>query len=561
MQYDGESGSVAELGSRRTSLDVINASLEIKDGQGRRVVRLEKAIFTIGRRKESDLCVSGANVSRDHAEIQCKDDRFVLRDRTSRFGTFVNGQPVTEHVLSHGDKIRLGQVGSDGADAVFLIKTDEAETGEAVAASAPVDHLRQVAALLEGLQSLSSGHVLDDVLALVLDAAIEMTGAERGFIMLANAEGRLEFTRARGTGRVTLSGKTFNTSHVIPEQVFSTGRTEIVSDLLDSGQAGNHFGTIALGIRHVLCSPLRLVQYVHEQGTAPIAKRIGVLYLDSRIKGSLLSPTTRAAIETLAREAAVAIENARLYREALEKARLDQELTVAAEIQRNLLPAGGHVGSTFEIIGKSLPCRAIGGDFFDHLELPSGRFAFALGDVAGKGPPAALVTAALQALFTAHAGVEEEPGLTLARINRALVRRAVQNRFATMAYGLLSNDGRLTYSNAGHNPPMLFHRGGVRRLEQGGLVLGMFPEADYPEETVHMEPGDVLLIFSDGVSEAIDTAGEEFGDDRIIACLQQHLHLAPSAILEKLLGAVAKFSAGTEQRDDITALVLRYTGA
>ncbi|HVH27519.1 MAG TPA: GAF domain-containing SpoIIE family protein phosphatase, partial [Vicinamibacterales bacterium] len=444
------------------------------------------------------------------------------------------------------------------ADAVFLIQTDE--TAAPVATSAPVEHLRQVAALLEGLQALSSGHVLDDVLALVLDAAIDVTGAERAFIMLADAKGRLEFTRARGAGRVTLSGKTFNTSQQIPERVFSTGRTEIVSDLLDGGQAGNHFGTIALGIRHVLCSPLRLVQYVQEAGTAPTAKRIGVLYLDSRIKGSLLSPTTKAGIEALANEAAVAIENARLYREALEKAKLDQEMTVAAEIQRNLLPAGGHVGATFEIVGKSLPCRAIGGDFFDHLELPSGRFAFALGDVAGKGPPAALVTAALQALFTAYAGTEEEPGVTLARINRALVRRAVQNRFATMTYGLLSNDGRLIYSNGGHNPPMLFSRGGVTRLEQGGLILGMFPEATYEEETLQLQPGDVLLIFSDGVSEAIDVAGEEFGDERIIACLQAHRHLEPAAILEKLLGTVAEFSAGTVQRDDITALVLRYTG-
>jgi sigma-B regulation protein RsbU (phosphoserine phosphatase) len=149
----------------------------------------------------------------------------------------------------------------------------------------------------------------------------------------------------------------------------------------------------------------------------------------------------------------------------------------------------------------------------------------------------------------------------MARINRALVRRAVQNRFATMAYGLLSNDGRLIYSNAGHNPPMLFSHGGVRRLEQGGLVLGMFPEAAYDEETLQLEPGDVLLIFSDGVSEAINVAEEEFGDDRIIACVQAHLHLEPLAILDKLLGAVAEFSVGTVQRDDITALVLRYTGA
>jgi serine phosphatase RsbU (regulator of sigma subunit) len=536
---------------------VVHASLEVNDGHGKRTVRVEKAVFTIGRRSGSDLTISGAHVSRDHAEILRTDDRFVLRDRTSRFGTFVNGEPVTEHVLRHGDQIRLGHV-AEAADAVFLSDADEA-TGP-VPTGSTVDHLRQVAALLEGLQALSSGHVLDDVLALVLDAAVEMTGAERGFIMLANAEGRLEFRRARGAGRFTLSGRTFSTSNLIPERVFATGQTEIVSDLLDGGQAGNHLGTIALGIRHVLCAPLRLVQYVQEAGTAPAAKRIGVLYLDSREKGSLLSPTTRAGIETLATEAAVAIENARLYREALEKARLDQELTVAAEIQRNLLPDGRHVGASFEIVGRSLPCRAIGGDFFDYLELTSGRFAFALGDVAGKGPPAALVTAALQALFAAHAAADDGPGVTLARINRALVRRAVQNRFATMSYAVLSNDGGLTYSNAGHNPPMLFSRGGVRRLESGGMVLGLFADVAFEEETLQLEPGDVLLIFSDGVSEAVDVAGEEFGDGRIVATVGASRHLEPQAILDALLAAVSDFSAGTEQRDDVTALVLRYGG-
>ena len=142
-----------------------------------------------------------------------------------------------------------------------------------------------MAALLEGLRALGSGHVLDDVLALVLDAAIEVTNAERAFIMLADADGTLHFTLARARGQVTLSGKTFDTSLKIPERVFATGETRIVSDLLDGHQADAHVGTVALGIRHVLCAPLRLVRYLHAPGAAPEQKRIGVLYLDSRAKG------------------------------------------------------------------------------------------------------------------------------------------------------------------------------------------------------------------------------------------------------------------------------------
>jgi len=198
---------------------------------------------------------------------------------------------------------------------------------------------------------------------------------------------------------------------------------------------------------------------------------------------------------------------------------------------------------------------------FGGITLPSGDFGFALGDVAGKGPPAALLTAALQGMFMAHAASEGGPAATLARVNQALMRRAVQNRFVTMVYGIVSRDGQLTYCNAGHNPPMLFTRGTVRRLEEGGMVLGLFGHAQFAQATLPLERGDVLVVFSDGVSEAIDAAGEEFGDDRIMSCIGAHLNLEPATLLEHLLAAVRQFSAGTIQRDDVTALVLRYTGA
>src|SRR6185312_6618906 len=179
-----------------------------------------------------------------------------------------------------------------------------------------------MAALLEGLRALGSGRVLDEVLALVLDSEIEVTGAERGFIMLAH-RGRLEFKLARARGKVTLSGRTFETSQKIPEQVFATGQQTIVEDLLDGDLAQLHTGTVALGIRHVLCTPLRLVRYVEREEQRGADEIIGVLYLDSRERGALRSASSVAALDTLSTEAAVAIENARLYREALERAKLE----------------------------------------------------------------------------------------------------------------------------------------------------------------------------------------------------------------------------------------------
>ncbi len=205
-------------------------------------------------------------------------------------------------------------------------------------AVAAASELRQVTALLEGLRALGSGRVLDEVLALVLDSAIEVAGAERGFIMLANHDQALEFKLARARGKVTLSGRTFETSRKIPETVFATGRETIVDDLLDGDLAPLHTGTVALGIRHVLCTPLRLVRYVERADQKIDEEIIGVLYLDSRERGALQSAAARAALETLSAEAALAIENARLYREALDKAKFEQELKVAAAIQQALLP-------------------------------------------------------------------------------------------------------------------------------------------------------------------------------------------------------------------------------
>jgi serine phosphatase RsbU (regulator of sigma subunit) len=417
---------------------------------------------------------------------------------------------------------------------------------------------RPLTTLLDRLRGLGSARVLDEVLLLVMDSAIDATGAERGFIMLANPKGELEFKIARARGKVTLSGQSFATSQKVPQEVFATGRALIVADLLDGDIAGQHIGTVALGIRHVLCTPLRVVRYLEQSEAAADQRPIGVLYLDSREKGQLMSSAAHSALETVAGEAASAIESARLYREATEKARLERELQVAAEIQRALLPDALLTGSHFEVAAASIPCRAIGGDFFDYFNLPDDHFGFALGDVAGKGPPAALLTAMIQGAFAAQVSSAGSPAALMALVNRTLIRRAIQSRFATVIYGTLSPDGRLTYSNAGHNPPVMMTRNGVRRLETGGLILGLFPQASYEEETIQLASGDTLVIFSDGVTEALNAAGDEFGEERLLESLEACRSLPPEAVLDRILTAVRTFAASAAQNDDVTALVLRY---
>src|SRR3954468_5813772 len=533
-----------------------DARLEVTDALGRRIVPIGKDAFGIGRRETNDLRLAGSEVSRDHAEIVAVDGGFLVRDKQSRYGTYVNDEQVTERGLTHGDRIRLGRSG--GAELVFLL-ADTAPAQDKATTTA-IGDLRQIAALLEGLRALGSGRVLDDVLALVLDSAIEVTGAERGFIMLATAANELEFKLARGRRQLPLSGTSFATSRKIPEEVFRTGEPKILADLLDGDLANVHMGTVALGIRNVQCVPLKLVRYVDRQDDAVSGeRRIGVLYLDSREKGTFLSGSTRGALETLATEAAVAIENARLYRETMEKAKMEQEMKIAAEIQQALLPKAGHSGAFFRTAASSLPCRSIGGDFYDYVDLPGGAFGFALGDVAGKGPPAALLSAMMQCIFAAQAAASDTPSQTIARVNLALYKRGIESRFVTLMYGTLDPDGRLTYCNAGHNPPLVVGSGGVRRLEVGGPIVGLFEGATFQEETVILAPGDTLLVFSDGVSEAMSVDGEEYGEARILETAYKHPGASPNEVLQAMFSDVRAFTKGAAQSDDITALVLRYS--
>jgi sigma-B regulation protein RsbU (phosphoserine phosphatase) len=235
-------------------------------------------------------------------------------------------------------------------------------------------------------------------------------------------------------------------------------------------------------------------------------------------------------------------------------------LKIAAGIQQALLPGSRYTGAGFEVAATSVPCRAIGGDFFDYFQLPRGGFAFVLGDVAGKGPPAALLASLLQGIFTANAFRDGTPAGLLSQANEALVRRAIDARFATAVYAVLDRRGRLTYCNAGHNPPFLVGKSGVRRLECGGMVVGAFERAIFDEDTQQLEPGDVLVAYSDGLTEARDAGGDEFGEERLLSCVKANSDLSPTDLMECLLSTVHQFSAGTAQSDDLTMLVLRYTG-
>ncbi len=537
------------------------ARLEISDPAGRtRALSLGDDRLTIGRSHGNTLVLDGPQISRHHAEIVKTGDRFVLRDLGSRAGIFVNDETVSEHVLGHGDQIRIGRHGN----LRFLVGESAAESTRVT--SSAIGDLRQTATLLEGLRALGTATVLDQVLAMVIDYAITLSGAERGFIMLVAPSGTLEFTGGRGRQQTPLPGRTFETSQKIPRQVFATGEPLLVADLRDDLYADAHAGTVQLGIRTVYCVPLRLVRYLDGAAEQPVSQgeqkavhRIGVLYLDSRETGGLSSQQTQQGLETLAAEAAVAIENARLYRQSQEKSRLDREMLHAYEFQQALLPAAPVASDRFAASAEMVPCLSIGGDFYDYVDL-DGSLGFVVGDVSGKGAAAGLLGARVQEIF-AHRAPGNDPRSAVAAINQALVRKQLSSRFVTLFYGVLSPTGELTYCNAGHNAPFVVGPRGVQRLSTGGLIVGLFAEAEYEQGVLPLHTDDILVTFSDGVSEALNVDGEEFGDDGILACLTDAPpDLGPDELVARVIAAVREFTVGEPQNDDITVLVVRFLG-
>ncbi len=509
--------------------------LDIIESTGHRTASVTGAEpFVIGRSAECQLQLNDAQVSRRHCELRRANGGWSVRDCGSRFGTFLNEERIEDAPLTPGDRLRLGQT------EIRVSDQPASQTG-----SAAFD-FRQMSALLASLRALGSTHVLDEVLAIVIDSALDVTGAERGFILLADADGTLELTLARQRGGRSVPNA--QTSHRIPDQVFATGEDAVVADLQDDEHAVAHMGTIALGIRHVVCTPLTVADY----GEAGTVRRIGVLYLDGRDRGHLQQLATLRAI---AAQAAVVIENARLYRQVLEREKTAQELRLAARIQQALLPPPHYDGAMVELAAKSTPCLDVGGDFFDY-GAREGHVSFVLGDVAGKGTSAALLTAVIQGLFAAEADSRDTPDTVLTRVNRSLCRRAIEARFVTAFYGQVEAGG-LRYCNAGHNAPFLFTRAGVQRLDTGGLIMGLFESASYASATVPVAAGDVLVVFSDGVTEAVNPAGDEWGDVRLAECLEAVRTQPVSEILTSVERAVRRFCGAEPTRDDVTVMVVR----
>ena len=540
----------------------------IEPGGSRREVDLAPTPFKIGRQAGNELALRDSRISRQQAQIVTDNGKFVLEDMGSRHGTFVNGQRVIKHELHANDSIDFGVPESFQ---IIFMSSDESlgELLQRVESSAPasssgVGHgLHHLGVLLEVARALHSSMSLEDVLASVLDAALQVTRTQRGVLLLMQ-DGELQPSVVRSSDNRTLTAKDVEISQSVLRQVATSRRELIVSDTGVDERIRDQASVVRLELHTIVAIPLEKLPVMGSLDTTisgKPAELLGVLYLDSHSPSTAFSDLDREVLRSLAQEAASVVENARLFALARARERLDHEMKIAQEIQRRLLPKALPQSDILTIAGTTIACEMVGGDYFDVLELEGNRYGLVVADIAGKGIPAALMASMLQGTFSATAGADLSMKVLARRVNKYMVDHSLDDRYATLFYGVLGQDGSLEYLNAGHVPGMVFTPGGeVRYLPSENFPLGMFDFAEYHSCNDKMSAGDFLVLYSDGISEAQNPRGELFGEQGLRKLLEMFKGKTLEELLEAIEAGVREFTGGAPQSDDMTLLLVHYRG-
>jgi phosphoserine phosphatase RsbU/P len=534
----------------------------------RREVQVMRSPFQIGRLAECDLSLRENRISRNHAQILLEDRKYYIEDRDSRHGLLVNGRKIKRVELKPADRIDFGIedsyyliVGKErGYAAPLMRKVAEMRQGTA--------NLGRLSAVLEVARALESSNSIDDVLAAAVDAGLAVTGAERGFLMLRNDTGDLEVRVARDRNGRTLEAAELR----VPRGIIQTAllrRRDLLTMSIDpkmgEGPAETGETVLALELRSVVCVPLVRIRIGLEHETSMLSSKddtLGVLYMDSKEAPTELSGGKQDLLQSLAIEISTLIENARLLAQQREKQQLEQELRIAREIQQALLPPSLPSQGWFVASGKSESCFEVGGDYFDVIEIEPGRWGAVLADVSGKGVSAALLTSLLQGAFFSIYGSTTDLSAGVARLNRYILDRSRNARFATVFWCVVERDGTTSWINAGHCPAIVVRAaGGIETLEPTTLPLGVLAEADLTASEMRLAPGDRVVIYSDGVSEATNWENEQFGEPRVKQVVLDHAEGSASELFEALHAAVIDFVGGATQKDDLTLLVLGFQGS
>ena len=515
-------------------------------------VRVQQPDMRMGRDPACDIVIAEPTVSRRHARVSWDGRELVVEDLGSSGGTFVNDAKVQRAVVRPGDVLRIGP------RIEYVAEADESSSAlEMVAeqSSGEGGGVRQLQVLLEVARALNAATVLDDVVHVVLQAAVRLLRADRGcLILVENGERRTVASYPRDVAESAWGQRSS-----LFERALSERRAVHVGMEVSPSTT-----MVARGAALAVAAPLLVARRpfgrAEEASFIATVEVIGGILVERTKAGKPFGSEDLAVLETLAADAAVAVDSAKLYREAREKAKTDHEMTLARGIQSALLSALPQVPYA-EVYAVSRAARSVGGDLYQGAIREDGSLAVALGDVSGKGVPAALIMAMVQGMLGLLHELGQPIELVLPALNRSLIEHNPGNKFLTLGMGVLSRDGTLALTNAGHCPLAVL-RGdrSVQLVTPRGPILGLLPAATWGVETIQMAPGDTIVFYSDGISEWFSPTDEEFGVEGVRRTLEGFSGSTAEDLADALLEAAAAHGAGREAEDDVTLLVVRYLG-
>jgi len=512
-------------------------------GQNRRMA-LRGAEFTIGRAEDCDLVLSDNRISRIHARLVEESGSYFVVDAGSRHGTFVNGEKSARARLEHNDHISFGV---PEIQITFLAHEPRSSSAtllfsELGAHRDSSSELKQMRLFLEAARALGGGGILEDTLRRMLSYAIRITTAERAFVYLANEKNQAVLAcgvDAQGADLVDDRG----VSRSVVDEAMRTAAEFVTGDATKQSGLSSRQSIVAHELRVLIALPLRALH------ATPGSKVHGVLYLDSHSASRNLSSLSHDVLRALAGECAAVLESARLL-EAEEGARqYQQEMAIAASIQRGLITHPKINCDFARAIGYSLPCKEVGGDFYD-VHATRDALTAIIADISGKGVSAALLASLIQGMLYAQLDLGLPLDKAVGVINRYLCSRVAGQKYATLLAVQVSRDDTLRLVNCGHVPAMIAVNGTCTYLDEGDLPIGLLEDAEYHLIEKPFPPGSRLCMLTDGITECENLSGQEFGTDAVKKAV-----FGADPIAE-IVSQLQQFCDGHELQDDCTLMFI-----
>ena len=515
--------------------------------------------ITLGRATDCTVPIKDRYLSRRHAEIAYASGEWIVRDCGSVNGTMLNGTKINgSSVLRPGDRIVLGdseiifQPGEEVSSQSQLIPLDSnshAKNLAIPAKEAVVDDSARAGVLAALALELIEDRSMSDLFEFILDRIVDLLKPSRAALALFGPDGKtVDNVRLRRSD-VSDSLDLYISRTLLGEVVDQLNVVAFVDSVSDEKLARAE-SIVAQNIRSAVCAPLLVGNVV-----------TGVLYLDFLANRGAVTPDDVRLIAQIARFAAVKLETTRLREESIAKAKLDEELRTAYSIQSRLLPAVLPEVEGYAFAGTNKPCRTVSGDYFDVLMRPDGRVYFIIADVSGKGITAALVMASVATAFNIFTRTDPRPADLVTELNATLAPKTAPTKFVTLVVGVLDpKAGTVEFANAGHVAPLVVSQRGVEQLTTTDMVVGLFAHARYRNQSVSLEAGDSLVLFTDGVTEAENEKEEQLGMAPVATLLQTLHHTPAPRILETIDAHVHAFIGTAPAADDVTMFALTRMG-